>query len=300
MNTREELLQGLYYVRQQINQIFNTYEQQRKIVASYRTTQSHISTSGVKNQSKLILTILLIAGLCSYCLVALRTLNSDKIVICAVALIIIYAKKDEKSKIKTVSYISIIVLVIEQWLNIILGGYWIDLGIIIFFAIGALIAILWIVKFKNKKIDDYNLGVNVENAHLEVLYTKNVQQLNTYKNDLYNQTSLWYPRAYYTQDAIAFFIDAVENYRADTVKELVNLYETSEHYRRMESYQRELLRGQQAILANQERLLAGQQQALLELRYANALNMANFALNAKAVDAIDRNTQAINSLKRKR
>lgn len=300
MNTREELLQGLYYVREQINQIFNVYEQQRKLVASYRTKQAHISTAGTKNHSKLILTILLVAGLCSYCLVCLRTLRFDRIATCAIALIIIYAKKDEKSKIKTVAYIAVIVLVIEQWLGIILGGYWLDLGIIIFFAIGALIAILWFVKFKNKKIDQHNIEVDYSNEYVVLLYNDTVQQLKTYKDDLYKHTSMWYPRAYYTQDAIAFFIDAVENYRADTVKELVNLYETSEHYRRMEAYQQELVRGQYAILENQERLLAGQQQALRELRYANALNMANFAMNAKAVDAIDRNTQAINSLKQRR
>ena len=45
-------------------------------------------------------------------------------------------------------------------------------------------------------------------------------------------------------------------------------------------------------------MLAGQQEELRQLKYANALNIANFVMNMRAVDSIDRNTDAINSLKR--
>lgn len=57
----------------------------------------------------------------------------------------------------------------------------------------------------------------------------------------------WYPRDYYNLYAIGCFIQYIENYKADTVKEMVNLFEDSEHKRRMEQYQQESLNNQRAM-----------------------------------------------------
>ena len=56
----------------------------------------------------------------------------------------------------------------------------------------------------------------------------------------------WYPMDYDSIDAVDFFLAAVRNHRASTVQEMVNLYETERHQRRMEQ-------GQQQIL-NQQRI----------------------------------------------
>lgn len=298
MNTREELLQGLYYVRNQVNQIFNVYEQQRRIVASYRSKKSNISTNGAKNTSKIIIGIILVAVLGMFLLTALVSGNYTNLEISIVAIVILYVKRNEKSNLKIVAYGILILLTGSLFYSTIVNGYYIDMIIMASFAIVALIAILFLVREKNKKIDEHNIEVDVNNTHMQIQYNQTVQQLEVYKKELFQKTGAWYPRAYYTQDAINFFINAVENYRADTVKEMVNLYEKSEHYRRMEASQSAIMRNQQRMLEAQERMLAGQQEELQQLKFANALNIANFVMNMRAVDSIDRNTEAINSLKR--
>lgn len=61
----------------------------------------------------------------------------------------------------------------------------------------------------------------------------------------------WYPKSYYNLYAVGCFIQYIENYQADTVKEMVNLFEDSEHKRKMERYQQEILSNQQQALNNQ-------------------------------------------------
>jgi len=298
MDTREELLQGLYYVRNQVNQIFNIYEQQRRIVASYRSKQENISIDGVKSQSKIIVGIVLAAVLGMFLLLAVVSGNYFNLEMAIFSIVILYVKRNEKSNLKVVAYGILIFLAGSLLYSTIVNGYYIDMIIMAGFALLALIAILLVIKGKNKKIDEYNIKADVNNTHLQVQYNQTVQQLEVYKKELFQKTGAWYPRAYYTQDAINFFITAVENYRADSVKEMVNLYEKSEHYRRMEASQRLIAQNQQRMMASQERMLAGQQEELRQLKYANALNIANFVMNMRAVDSIDRNTDAINSLKR--
>ena len=50
--------------------------------------------------------------------------------------------------------------------------------------------------------------------------------------------------------AVDFFLSAVRNHRATTVQEMVNLYETEMHQRRMEAGQQEILNQAQQINAN--------------------------------------------------
>lgn len=296
MNSRGELLQGLYYVRNQVNQIFNVYEQQRQIVASYRSKQSNISTSGVRNQSKIIVGIILAAVEGMFLLMALISGDYFNLEISIVALVILYVKRNEKSNLKILAYAILILLAANLFYTVIINAFYLDMIIMAFLAIAALIAILLVVKIKNKKIDERNIEVDVDNMHAQIQYDKTVQTLEQYKKELFEKSGSWYPRAYYTQDAVEFFVNAVENYRADTVKEMVNLYEKSEHYKRMEAGQRKMMQNQARMLESQERMLAGQQEELQQLKFANALNIANFVMNMRAVDSIDRNTAAINSL----
>lgn len=298
MNSREELLQGLYYVRNQVNQIFNIYEQQRRVVASYRSKKQNISTSGVQNQSKIILGIILAAVLGMYLLMALISGKFFELEIAAVAIVILYVKRNEKSMLKILAYGILIMLTVSLVYTVFAGGYYLDMIIMAVFAIAALVAILVVVRVKNQKIDEHNIEVDVNNMHAQVLYDQTVQLLDACKKELFQNSSSWYPRAYYTKDAIEFFISAVENFRADTVKEMVNLYEKSEHYRRMEAIQSAMLKNQQRMLEAQERMLLGQQEQLQQLKYANVLNLANFIMNVRAVDSIDRNTETMKSLKR--
>ncbi|HEM3614107.1 TPA: hypothetical protein U1C34_002156 [Streptococcus suis] len=65
----------------------------------------------------------------------------------------------------------------------------------------------------------------------------------------------WYPKDYYFLDAVDFFIASVENFKADTIKELVNLYDDTKYKATQLAYQAEMLRLQHEQYINSERMV---------------------------------------------
>lgn len=139
------------------------------------------------------------------------------------------------------------------------------------FVVLGFVLIISLIRFKNKRIEKNNRFVEMYNNKLQAQYDETVYNIDTLKKELYQRCGSWYPKSYYCLDAVDFFIKVIENYRADTVKEMVNLYEASEHRRRMEE-------GQKRILAEQEQLIAGQQDVVNQLVFANVLNWVNLKM----------------------
>ncbi len=106
-------------------------------------------------------------------------------------------------------------------------------------------AVLIASSVKNKMLRKENLKIHKENL---VLAEKNEQfsiqydsLCNTYKelsNKLDMQAQGWMPAVYLNKDAMSFFVDCLLKRRADTVKELSNLYQY-ELQKRREYEQRE-------------------------------------------------------------
>ena len=87
------------------------------------------------------------------------------------------------------------------------------------------------------------------------------------------RVAYWYPDNYCSLDAVEFFYNAVNNYRADSLKEAINLYETALHQRRVEDTQKQALKEQRfANMAN----LVMQGAAIGEMKRHNA--MAEFEM----------------------
>lgn len=87
----------------------------------------------------------------------------------------------------------------------------------------------------------------------------------------------WYPMDYDSIDAVDFFLTAVRNHRASTVQEMVNLYETERHQRRMEQ---------------------GQQQILQQQRIGNMLQLGNLFMQGQILNQaqqINANTASASS-----
>lgn len=86
----------------------------------------------------------------------------------------------------------------------------------------------------NAQIDEENAKIEAENAVIikqaEAL-AEEIAQIQA----LADQRLTWYPRDYCYSHAVRYFISTVENYRADTIKEAVNLYiEELRHQEHME------------------------------------------------------------------
>ena len=104
-----------------------------------------------------------------------------------------------------------------------------------------------------------------------------------------DEVAPWYPMDYATPDACRFMYEALRNYRADTIKEAVNLYETHKHQMRMEAQQQEQTR--QAQMATQLQMSLNER--MEENNRLMKLNVAVSAVSAVASVATAANTANI-------
>lgn len=90
----------------------------------------------------------------------------------------------------------------------------------------------------------------------------------------------WYPKDYYFMEAIEFFIGALENFKADNMKELVNLYDDTKYKELQLNYQKEMLQLQREQYIDTKKMLQA-------LRYNNYVQ----TLQLQQLDGIRRNTE---------
>lgn len=101
---------------------------------------------------------------------------------------------------------------------------------------------------KNHEILMENIQIAQENDRRMERYESRVQaweeeqrrRIRSLTEELLGLTASWYPRDYYSMYAVDCFLSLVENFRADTVKEMVNLFETDQYRKNMLEKQQEL------------------------------------------------------------
>ncbi len=87
------------------------------------------------------------------------------------------------------------------------------------------------IEFENKSIQNHNEMIQKKVAEIN-------NELRLVQQEYRDKILPWYPHNYCNVYAAEFFLDAVLNYRADTIKEAVNLYETTQHQQRVEENQK--------------------------------------------------------------
>lgn len=147
-------------------------------------------------------------------------------------------------------------------------------------AIGCFV-VKFIYKKINEKIDADNQQMVAENEQVKAQEQSVINDLQKVQVAYRQRVSYWYPDNYCSVDTVEFFHNAVKNYRADSLKEAINLYETALHQRRVEDTQKQALNEQRfANMAN----LVMQGVALGEMKRHNTtaeleLQRANRTLN---------------------
>lgn len=109
-----------------------------------------------------------------------------------------------------------------------------------------------------------------------------LNELQQLQNVYRERISPWYPIDYCSIDTAEFLYNAINNYRADSLKEAINLYETTFHQQRVESNQKQALR----------------QQTLSNLLSAGSLVMQGATLGAinSQTSAINNQTASVNNV----
>lgn len=135
---------------------------------------------------------------------------------------------------------------------------------------------------KNEEIRLTNIKINEKNESLYAAEQETIRQIQNVREQYAREILPWYPADYCSIEEAEFFLNAVRNYRADSIKEAVNLYEDTSHKMRMEQAQQQMLQKQDSMVR--------------QMKLNNLLAIGNMAMQADTQNAIDRNTQAVNSL----
>lgn len=141
--------------------------------------------------------------------------------------------------------------------------------------------------FKNKKIDTNNELARVNNENVKPQEQAVLNELQQVQIAYRERVGYWYPDNYCSVEAVEFFYNSVMNYRADNLKEAINLYETFLHQRRVEDNQKKAI----------------EQQKLNNLLSAGSLMMQGLALgeqsrhNATAEFEMQKTNRALNDIR---
>ncbi len=297
IETREDLISGLNYVKTQIEKILSVTDKQVEIVANFRQEKQLISTSDKKSQIKLAAVSLYIIFLFLNIILTIITHKPFNLIVAVILGTIIYflekkSQKKERKKIYKIILRYFEICCLFDIIVFIIAAFASGSPLLIILTLISIAASIFIVlkaiKKKNQKIEEDNLKTAEHNATVQQEYDETVEQLDILKKDLYTQSSNWYPHDYYSLEAANFFLSAIENYKADTVKEMVLLFDDTQ-------YKNEMLNSQRAIQSMSEQQLINQKEMIKQLRFANVMSVANIALQGATIGAINSQTSEINS-----
>lgn len=149
---------------------------------------------------------------------------------------------------------------------------------------------------KNKKIDSDNEEIAVRNEALKKQEQPILEELRQVQIAYQERVGYWYPDNYCSVEAAEFFYDVIKNFRADNIKEAINLYETTLHQRRVEDNQKQAIKQQKL-----NNLLAVGNLVMQGAAINSAENQAQATRNAinNQTSAINRNADALQSVKDK-
>lgn len=141
----------------------------------------------------------------------------------------------------------------------ILIGFWILMGLMVYSTsneIGMLITTILLMvlphylffshrkKKNNERIEAENKQIISNNEQLRIQEQNTLNELKQIQILYQERLSSWYPVNYCSVDASEFFYNLINNYRADSLKEAINLYETHLHQQRVETNQQKALNQQ--------------------------------------------------------
>lgn len=265
--TREELLQNLTYVQQTLGKMQTVFTKYVQLERNFRSTQAGIETGGVANRAKLAAITVGCTLLAFILLIAVLSGGYVGIVMFAVAAIIIVVNKNKKSKAKNIA-IFFIALSLLTTLWAVIESMSIGIMLILLVLLAIIVSIEWFfITAKNKSVAEYNKKVEANNQAVQAQRDALYSQYQALLKEMTSNSSSWFPPDYYNIEAVNFFVSVVKNYRAETVKDMVNLFEESTYHKQMLAYQQH-----QSQQINQ--LIAGQQEITGQLRYANMINTA--------------------------
>lgn len=323
METREQLLDGLYYVKDRLTKIqdilsrYIDLEREFRSKRSYEGLQEHaeeIKPNSVKSVSKITVTTIGLTVAVFYLFLSLITHRGASSALWLIVLTAVGVFARKKPKLRIAALVILAILVFDSVNSLIKyapPALIIASGVILAVVIVAEVFIIKVynsryVTGKNRAVDAHNKDIisatDAENAEIEklnesiaacrkALYT----QYEKVYDELMENTGSWFPPDYYSMAAVDHFIQSVRNYKAGTVQEMVKLFDASQEHAELVAYQRDQSQKLGQIIANQEQSLANDKEQIELMRQANLINIMNGIQQSADADRQYRSTQNLNS-----
>lgn len=344
ITTREQLLDGLYYVHRMMERMQGVMTQYFRLerefteklqYAGLKQHTAEIKTNTVKSKSKLLVIAISITIAVFYLLLSLlfhADANSALLYLVPAA-IMIFANKKPKLKIAATIFE---ILMIVWFIQILFQSAppLMAAIVLVLLAVVVVAEVLFIKNYnqhyvtsKNREADKHNKAIiaatDAKNAEIEQ-YNRLVSKR---RNELYDKyadlrdellanTCQWFPPDYYSMVAVEHFINSVRNHKASTVKEMVALFDESQYRDEMLAYQRKQSQQYDTIIRQNEDIKRNQAAQEEHMRLSNMMQAMDMGQRdyyarrqeqgiqalrdetAQTRSAIDRNTDALNRLRR--
>ena len=257
---REELLRGLAKIRELIVKINQLADKQVRIESQVRQT---ISTSGTKRKGQMIFASFGIVILTMDIILCLLHGKTMALIIYAISALILWKKRGQKSFLKSLVWGNMVLGIIIEMVELVATETGLFVLLIPFFIL-TFALIIYMIKAKNQQISD-------NNDKLRRAYAATVEPMQKLQQALVTQCArIRYPEDYLDLNAVEFFIHGIKNYRANTLGQMVNLYEATKDRKRTIALQQQQLRLAEQNSYNQAQILG-------ELRFSNALQMSRLS-----------------------
>ena len=298
MEKREQLMNGLNYVREMVHHMVELSNQELDIEESFleKKNVTEFRDFSVWRRILKITTILAVIGL--FAVGSLMRKDYTSLALVGIGGLVFFVKRDEPGKARTISAICTFGG-IAWFLKSIAdnGGVPEVLRLVGIFSIPVLVVLILSIIFRNRSAQRQNRIIARYNADLYEEYDRVEAELTQYRQELYRNTKDWYPVDYYTEKAVEWFIWAVQNQYGEDMSTLVRLFETSEYRRQMMEAQQQLIadvnRGFAEVQENQMEIVENLHTVRKQMSVANVLSTMNLCVNLGTQRKIDQQNQMI-------
>ena len=296
---REQLLYGLYYVKERVDKVFGMNQRKSQLEAQFRQEVAGFQNKGASGTLK---SFVIFAGAASilfeiFLMLAFANLRDEVFglfVATAAGYVVLVPKflnnTLRKTKLTIAACISLFVGSMGGAVSFAMAG---PLGMILLVVFAAIAVPIYVgIVKKHKAVVDYkNEQIRMSNARVYSEVDKCDAVIRQCQAELKAETNTWFPTNYCYKDAVEWFVTAVENYRCDSVKELIREFELDVRHRQIMQSQADLRRSMENGF---NQVINNQQEMNRLLRVNNALAAANVTATIQNTRAVERNTSAVN------
>lgn len=145
-------------------------------------------------------------------------------------------------------------------MNMLLTLLWLLGNLVVAALITAIMLVVHNVKAKRHNARE-EAATDAREVHNEQIHEREkvvVDEINSLVGEYRDNYQGKFPAAYLLANAVAHMWQLVDNYRASTLQEVINVYEGDMHRQRIENQNQAMLNNQLRMLNNQERIIAEQ------------------------------------------